>query len=84
MAVAEQLKSELETYEREKESLIAKGGEGKFALIHGDAVAGVWCSYEDALRAGYETFGLDPFLVKQIQSIERVQFITRDVSPCRA
>ena len=54
--------------------------EGKFVLIHGNEIAGVWDTYQDALGAGYRQFGLDPFLVKQILSIERVQFFTRDLS----
>jgi len=77
------LKDEVQTYERAKPSLIADGNEGKFALVHGDHVS-VWGTYEDALREGYGQFGLEPFLVKEIHGIERTQFITRDVTVCRA
>ena len=39
-------------------------GEGKFALIQGDTVAGIWDTYEDAIKEGYQQFGLTkPFLV---------------------
>lgn len=51
--------------------------EGKYVLIHGSDVVGTFVSYEDALRQGYREFGLDPFLVKQVQSTEQVQFLAR-------
>jgi hypothetical protein len=42
-------------------------------------IAGIWETYEDALQAGYERFGLKPFLVKKIESIEGIQRFTRDM-----
>jgi hypothetical protein len=45
--------------------------QGKFALIHGDDLAGVFPTYENALLAGYKKFGIkQPFLVKQIVAVE--------------
>jgi len=44
--------------------------EGQYALIHDTDLAGVFESYQDALAAGYEKFGLKPFLVKQIAASE--------------
>jgi hypothetical protein len=73
------LEKELATYHAKLPGLTAD--EGKFVLIHGDEVAGVFTSSEDALKIGYEKFKLDPFLVKQIQAVERAQFITRFVEP---
>ncbi|MEK6371899.1 MAG: hypothetical protein AABO58_04310 [Acidobacteriota bacterium] len=73
------LEKELETYHAKLSELIAE--EGKFVLIQGDEVAGVFTSAEDAIKIGYEKFKLSPFLVKQIQSVERVQFISRFVEP---
>ena len=51
--------------------------EGKYVLIHGSDVVGTFATYEDALRQGYREFGLDPFLVKQVQSTEQVLFLAR-------
>jgi hypothetical protein len=73
------LEQELATYHAKLPEL--KADEGKFVLIHGTQVAGVFTSYEDAIKIGYEKFGLQPFLVKQIQAVERVQFISRFVEP---
>ncbi len=74
------LEKELATYESHREELVL-ANEGKFVLIHGDAIAGVWDTYKDALAAGYSQFGLSPFLIKQIQGMERVLFFTRDMAP---
>jgi len=38
---------------------------------------GTFTSYGDALRMGCREFGLDPFLVKQVQSINQVSFVSR-------
>jgi hypothetical protein len=73
------LERELQTYKTKLPELVAD--EGKFALIHGENVIDVYGTYEDAIKAGYEKFKLEPFLVKQIQSVEQVQFISRFV-PC--
>lgn len=58
--------------------------EGKYVLIHGEEIAGVWETYEDALQAGYQTFALSPFLVKRIEGAETVQNFTRDFPACHS
>ena len=79
MALA--LEQELQTYKRELANLLPQ--QGKFVLIQDDKVIDVFGTYEDALKAGYKVAGLEPFMVKQIQAIEQVQFITRDIGlPC--
>jgi hypothetical protein len=74
------LEKELETYHRELPNMLTN--EGKHVLIHEDNVAGFWDTYEDALQAGYERFGLKPFLVKRVQAVETVQYFTRDIKIC--
>jgi hypothetical protein len=73
------LEKEFETYKSKLPEL--REEQGKFALIHGETLVGVYSAYEDALKAGYERLGLVPFLVKQIQAIEQVQFISRLTAP---
>ena len=51
---------------------------GKFVLIKGDEVAGIFDSYRDALKAGYERFRLEPFLVKQIAVVEKALQFSRE------
>jgi hypothetical protein len=74
------LEKELETYERQKPSLLAD--EGKFVVICGDNVVGIFTSYEDALKGGYDACGITSFLVRQISAVEKVVFLTRAVVPC--
>jgi hypothetical protein len=75
------LEQELAAYERQKSGLLAEAG--KFVLIHGDDVAGVWDTYQDALRAGYLKYGVDsPFLVKRIDPLDLPQFFGRSLT-CR-
>ena len=76
------LEKELTTFQRELPNLLSN--EGKFVVISGDQVLGTYAVYEDALNIAYEKCGLKPFLVKKIQSVEQVQFFSRDLcfSPC--
>jgi hypothetical protein len=74
------LEKELETYKNKLPEL--KQHEGKFVLIKGEEVVDTFATYEDAIKEGYQKFGLEPFLVKQIQSIQQVHFISRFLKPC--
>jgi hypothetical protein len=74
------LEKELETYRNNLPELKGEN-EGRFVLIRGDQVIDVFSSYDDALKAGYTQFGLQPFLVKKIQAVEQAQFISRFVDP---
>jgi hypothetical protein len=75
------LEKELATYKQKLPELA--GQEGKFVLIHDETLVDTFTSYDDAMKEGYSKFGLNtPFLVKQIQAIEHVQFISRMVAPC--
>lgn len=73
------LEVELATYKSKLDEL--KQHEGKFVLIHGQDVAGVFDTYEDAIKDGYEKFALTPFLVKRIQSFETAQLASRLIVP---
>lgn len=69
----EPLKKELATYANLKEGLLAE--EGKFAVVFKDELLGVYATYEDALKIGYEKCGLQSFLVKKIQAIELIRVL---------
>jgi hypothetical protein len=75
------LEIELQTYERLKPTLLAEAG--KFAVISGEELLGVYSTYDDALKIGYEKCKLIPFLVKKIQAVEPVNFFTRAIETCR-
>ena len=59
---------------------LAATSEGKYVVIHGEEVAGLAESYEDALRMGYGRFGPGGFLVKHILRAEPILFFTRDLN----
>lgn len=82
-AMADQTPSlikELAAYQRLLPTLTA-AGEGRFALIAGDELIGIFDTYPDALAAGYAARGLEPFLVKKISSVEVISYFTRDLRP---
>jgi hypothetical protein len=80
-AAMSDLDQEIATYNRHLPELLAQ--QGKFVLIKGTEMAGVFDSYEDALTAGYQCFKLHSFLVKQITPPERVTYLPLDLSAAR-
>jgi hypothetical protein len=64
----EAIRTEIATYRRELPRLLAEGHEGRFVLIKGDQVFGVWDTFDDATQAGHDRFGLGPFLAQPIDS----------------
>ena len=81
MTVAERkidpLEKELKVYQDNLPALLSE--EGKFALIVGSELVGVYSAYEDALKVGYQKAKLAPFLVKKISSTESAMYFSRDV-----
>jgi len=73
------LERELETYRREFPRLLRD--EGKFVLVHGDEVAGVYDTEDEAVEAGDDRFGLEPFLVKQVSRSEEARPVPYDLTP---
>jgi len=71
------LAKEMETYQKILPTLMAE--EGKYALIYGDALVGVFADYEEALKAGYERAKMSPFLVKRISGTESIAYFSRDI-----
>ncbi len=77
------LERELETFRRELPHLLqGEGNRGKYALVHGDKVDSVWDTVDQALEAGYDRFGLEPFLVKQVTEHEEPRYFSRGIKRC--
>ena len=53
--------------------------EGKFVVIKGEHILGKFDSYEAALDAGFDHFGLTPFLVKRIERNESILYFSRPI-----
>jgi hypothetical protein len=75
------LEKEIQTYKKKLPEL--KAHEGKYVLIQGESVIDTFSSYDDALKEGYKRFGLTPFLVKQILTVEPVFHFTRPIGAVR-
>lgn len=71
------LSLELATYRARLPELSAS--EGRFVLIHADAVEGVFETRAEALEAGFLAHGVKPFLVKRIEADEPIRYFTRDL-----
>jgi hypothetical protein len=77
------LERELETFQRLHDELVQH--EGRYALIAGDKLLGIFESHSDALQAGYAARGMQPFLVKKVSAIEVIAHFSRDLrAPCIA
>jgi hypothetical protein len=77
------LEIELETFRNLLPSLLKDPKlVGRFVLIHGEAVDSDWATLDDALKAGYARFDLEPFLIKQVVEHEEPVFFSRRVKPC--
>lgn len=63
------LQKELETYEDNKSRLISESL-NEYVLIKGDDIIGTFESHADAIKEGYQRYGTDVFLVKQVLEIE--------------
>ena len=68
------LEIEQDYFARNKEELL-KHHEGKFALISGESLIGIWDSQERAYREGVIRFGKASFLIKQVLEEEPVASI---------
>jgi hypothetical protein len=66
------LAAEWETYRREVGRLLAEGQEGKFALIKGNQIIGIYETWDEARRAGLEKYLMQPHTVRPILSGEPV------------
>jgi hypothetical protein len=60
------------TYKREMPRLLAEGQEGRFVLIKGEEVIGIWDTWREAVDTGRVRFGMVPLMVHQIQAQERI------------
>jgi hypothetical protein len=68
----ESLAAEWETYRRELGRLLAEGQEGKYALIKGNEIIGIYETWDEARRIGLEKYLLQGHMVRPILSREPV------------
>jgi hypothetical protein len=68
------LADEMATYRDHLPELLP-GREGQYVLIKGPEVVGVFHDRSEALREGYQRFGVVPFLVRQIAASEPAVYL---------
>lgn len=73
------LDREWETFQAKLPALLEKEA-GRYVLIHGDEIAGVWDTNQEALEEGYRRFLLEPFLVQHIVADEKPIFVPRELA----
>ncbi len=73
------LQIERETFANHLAGFLREGKQGKFVLIDGGDVHGVWTSIDEALGAGYRKFELEPFLIKLVTEHEEPVYFSRNV-----
>ncbi|HEV3262712.1 MAG TPA: hypothetical protein VG013_38105 [Gemmataceae bacterium] len=78
------LEQELETYRRELPGLLSQEHEGKYLLIRGQQVIGIWATEDEAYKTGRERFGLTPSMVRQVQNGERRFGLLTHLAPLRS
>lgn len=77
------LERELETFRRELPALLREpANRGRFAVIRADQVLGVFASFDAALEAGYDRYGLDPFLVQEVADPADPRYFSRNINRC--
>ena len=76
-----QPRTELLAYEAALPHLL-KQHEHQYVVIQGEQLANFFDSYEDAMAWAYETYGLDPFFVKQVSEEENAAHYIRDLGTC--
>ena len=71
------LEREKAAFYRELPRLLkTRGNRGRWALVHGDEVAGIYPNFDACLEAGYERFGLSPFLIMEVAEKQKVISMT--------
>lgn len=62
------LRAEIEAHYRALPQLLEDGEEGRYAVVKGDTVYSVWDTFRDARQRGGELFGMDQFMVQEIDA----------------
>jgi hypothetical protein len=60
------IKTEWDFFRRERPRLLAEGYEGRWVLIKGEALVGIFDTWEEARSVGLQRFGVVSMLVQEI------------------
>ena len=75
------LEVERETYRRILPDLLADPANvGRYVIIRGEAVGGVYPTVETAAEAACDRYGLEPFMLKKVVEKEEPLFFSRNLT----
>lgn len=75
---------EWKTFRAALPGLLAEGHDGKFALVKGDQIIGVFATLDEGVRAGRERYLMQPFMVQPIRTWEpMLRLSPYCLPPCR-
>lgn len=78
------LSQEWNHYRREVGRLLAEGQEGKWVLIKGETIVGIWDTAAVAKEVALSRFLMQPCLLHQVRSLEPVRRCSSRVWQCAA
>lgn len=67
---ASRLQTELDYFEEHRDEL-CREHLGKFVVVKGRSVHGFYDTDVEAYEAGVEKFGLEPFMIKKVETLEQ-------------
>lgn len=68
------LSQEMETF-RGRQSELLRTAKGKFVVIKGTQIFGIFDNEAEAYRQAIRQFGLTPFLMREIQEGEKIYYV---------
>jgi len=69
---SKELGVESNTYRREVGRLLSEGHEGRWVLIKGEQIIGIWDTFSDASSEGTCRYLREPFMVQRVQTWQRI------------
>jgi len=77
------LDMELQTYLKHRPAWVQEGRVGSWVVIHGSDVLGFYSSFDAALEAGYERYGINEvFMARQIAGDRTTYSLLPAYYPC--
>jgi hypothetical protein len=76
------ISQEWRTFRRELPRLLGAGLEGKFALVKGEQVVGIFATLDEGAQAGRRQYRMQPFLVQPIREHEPLLRTRGPSLPC--
>jgi hypothetical protein len=74
---------EWQFYRREAGRLLAEGHEGRFILIKGEQIIGIWDTHDEARAVALQKYLMQPCLIHQVRSREPVVRMSRRFWGCQ-